>query len=508
MKKITVYLLFLIAVAVTACKKELDIANPNEVATEDYWKTADEALAGVNSVYSTLHRAGLSRWLPFYYVIRSDEGTSVSPDANIVNNMQQFVVTDYNYGNAYGIWNDSYIGIFRANQVITYVPSISMDESLKQRYIGEAKFLRALFYYHLVTLWGNVPLMLQPSTATDKPSTSSSSEIWTQIEKDLTEAADVLPTSYSSSEVGRATKGAAYALLAKAYMQQGNYSSALTPLNWLVEGEGKSIYDLMADYRDNFLASTENNKESVFEWQFAENSAEQGDDDAATANQNYGSSLPQFWAPSGIGWSDGEALRWPVYEFLKENTVAGQRDPRLAATYLYDSTDVRGPAYTMIYGQTFASRYGTSNKRIWFRKFLNDNWKNEEGYRSPNNWRYIRYADVLLMYAECLNATGSTSQAYQYVDRVRQRVGLAPLSTVMPGMTQAEFLAQLKHERLTELCGEGHRWNDLARWGDLGPGLATRDAGFANFVIGKHELLPIPQTEIDLNPNLSQNPNW
>ena len=135
-------------------------------------------------------------------------------------------------------------------------------------------------------------------------------------------------------------------------------------------------------------------------------------------------------------------------------------------------------------------------------------WKNEEGYRSPNNYRYIRYADILLMYAECLNALGRTSEAYAHVDRVRQRVNLAPLSTAMPGLSQEAFLEQIKHERLLELAAEGHRWNDLMRWGDIGPGLADQDPAFNNFEVGKHELLPIPQVDLDVNPNLKQNPNW
>jgi len=266
----------------------------------------------------------------------------------------------------------------------------------------------------------------------------------------------------------------------------------------------------MPKYRDNFLITSENNRESVFEWQFELNPAENHDDDTdpRADNLNYGTSVAQFFAPPGIGWSDGEAQRWPVWEFLKETTTGGDRDPRVSATYLYDSTDVGGPNSTMIYGQTFAQRYGTNNNRIWFRKFLNDHWKPQEGYNSPNNWRFIRYADVLLMYAEAINATSGPANAYQYVDRVRARAGLASLTSVMPGLTQTTFLEQLKHERITELTGEGHRWNDLARWGDLGPGLAGRDPGFANFVVGKHEFLPIPQSEIDLNPNLSQNEAW
>lgn len=510
MKKIII-LSILACFVITSCDQELDIANPNEATVEAFWKNQADAVAGVNAVYSTLHRGAISRWMPFYYIIRSDEGKSTSPATDIVNNMDQFIVTDYNFWGAYDIWKDIYVGVFRANQVLDNVPAIAMDEALKNRVLGEAKFLRGLFYYNLASLWGNVPLMLNASSPNDKPVTSSEADIWAQVEKDLSEAVAVLPLSYGSEDLGRATKGAAQALLAKAYMQQGEYGQALTPLEWLVEGEGSGIYDLMPDYRDNFLVTTENNMESVFEWQFELNPGENHDDDTDIGrpdNLNYGTSLAQFFGPSGIGWSDGEAQRWVINEFLVEPTDAGERDPRLAVSLLFDYTDEAGPDATNIYGQTFTQRYGTDNKRVWFRKFQNDHWKDFEGYNSPNNWRYIRYSDVLLMYAEALNAEGSTAAAYEHVDRVRQRAGLQKLSVTEPGLSEAQFLEQLKHERLLELSGEGHRWNDLARWGDLGPQLASRDNAFTNFVVGKHERLPIPQQEIDINPSLEQNPDW
>ncbi|GAB3279935.1 RagB/SusD family nutrient uptake outer membrane protein [Larkinella harenae] len=507
MKNILICLGLAAASLLTACDRELDIVNPNQLTTESFWKTEADALAGVNAVYSTLHRGGISRWMPFYYIIRSDEGRSQSPATDIVNNMDQFLITDYNYGNAVGVWQDNYIGVNRANQVINNVPAIPMDEALKQRYVGEAKFFRGLFYYHLVTLFGNVPLVLETAVVGERPASATIPQVWAQIEKDLSEAAVALPTTYTGAQLGRITKGAAYALLAKSQMQQQKYTEALTPLQWLVEGEGRTVYSLMPNYRDNFLTTTENNRESVFEWQFAINEAEYTDDDSETPNQNYGTSLAQFFGPPGIGWSDGEAQRWPIYEF-NERTTTGARDPRLEASFLFDSTDVRGPAFTQIYGQTFLQRYGADNKRVWFRKFQNDHWRNNEDYRSPNNWRYIRYADVLLLYAEALNATGKTAQAYPFVDRVRQRAGLPTLTATKPGLTQVQFLGQLKHERVTELSGEGHRWNDLARWGDLGPQLATRDPAFSTFVKGKSELLPIPQLDRDLNPNLTQNPNY
>jgi hypothetical protein len=496
----------------TSCEEDLDIKNPNQPTVDVFWTTSNDALLGVNAIYSTLHRGGISRWLPFYYIIRSDEGKSTSPATDIVNNMDQFLITDYNYGNAYSVWNDNYVGIFRANQVIANVPGITMDEALKQRIVGEAKFLRGLYYYHLVTLWGNVPLMLEPSTLEDKPATSTQAEVWAQIEKDLTEASAALPTSYpNDADLGRATKGSAQALLAKAHMQQQEYAQALVPLQWLVEGEGKTIYGLMKNYRQNFLITSENNSESVFEWQFQLNEAENHDDDASPNEPdrlNYGTSVAQFFGPPGIGWSDAEANRWLVYEFTKEQTIEGARDPRLEASLLFDSTDVDGPDSTMVYGRSFTDRYGKDNKRVWFRKFQNEHWKAVEGYNSPNNWRYIRYADVLLMYAESLNAEGRTAEAYQYVDRVRERAGLPKLADIKPGMSEAQFLEQIKHERVTELSGEGHRWNDLARWGDLGPELVARDPAFLTFDVGKDELLPIPQQERDINPALGQNSNW
>jgi len=277
----------------------------------------------------------------------------------------------------------------------------------------------------------------------------------------------------------------------------------------------------MPNYQDNFLSTTPFNAESVFEYGNALNPNDTHDDDTdvgAEDNLNYGSSIPPFFAPPQLGFTDGRARRWMVGEFEKEKTISGQRDPRLAVTLLFDSTDVRGPNFTQIYGQTFASRYGTTNvsndNYSFFAKLLDyQNGTaaapgNFEIFHSPNDYRFIRYADVLLLYAECLNATGSTSDAYQYVDMVRARAGLATLESIMPAMSQAQFLTQLKHERVTELTGEGQRWNDLARWGDLGPGLASRDAGFKNFVVGKNEFFPIPQREIDVNPKLKQNPGY
>ena len=499
-------------VVLSACKRDFDAVNPNSPTIASFWKTSDDAVKGVNAVYSTFHRSAAlySRWMFYHGILKSDEGFGSGGDGGL-NNLMRFNQTNYNDGLTSLTWETLYVGVSRANQVIANVPKIEMDAALKSRVIAEAKFLRALFYFNLTLYFGNPPLLLEPSQPLNTPPNATTAQAYAQVAKDLNEALVDLPNTYSGNDLGRATKGACYALLGKTYLQQKQYQQASDAFSWLVSGPGAGIYKLTANYRDNFIITRENNEESVFEVQFSENPAESTDDDVDESRvSNTGTSISQFFAPPGVGFSDGAARRWVIDEFLQETTVGGAQDPRLAASFIFNNADPAGPTATIVYGQTFANRYGNGPNAngVWFRKLLNDHRKNEEGFRSPNNYRLIRYADVLLMYAECLNGLGRTAEAYPFVDRVRQRAGLATLTAAKPGLAQAAFLTQLKHERLTELAGEGWRWADLLRWGDLSKALATRDEDFVNFVVGKHELYPIPQRDIDLNPNLRQNPNY
>jgi hypothetical protein len=504
MKKIII--LIVIAIGFYSCSNELDIKNPNEITNESFWKSESDAIKGINSCYSTLHRGAFSRWQPMMYDLRSDVGTSTSPWSDLANAMNNFIQPDSNFGPFSDVYFDNYVGVFRANQVIANVPNIQMNEELKSRVLGEAYFFRGMHYYHLASLWGNVALQLNTSKPTDLPANSTEAEVWAQVINDLKEAAKKLPQKYSdSNDKGRITKGGAFALLGKAYMQIKDYPNAKIALDYFITGEGASVYDLVADYSDNFKETSEFNKESIIEWSYIENPTEGTDNDVDSANHNFGTSIGQFYAPPGVGFSDGEALRWVVSEFEIEKTTLNKRDSRLAATYFYDFTNEIGPTATMVYGQTWSERYGTNNKRVFFRKFLHDGIRNFEGFRGINNYRFIRFADVLLMYAECLNDANSTTAAYPFVNKVRARAGLAGLPT---GLSQQAFLTQIKHERLLELTGEGHRFNDLKRWGDLGPSLGAKDPGFSNFKIGKDELLPIPQRDLDINPNMKQNPGW
>ncbi|HZF64810.1 MAG TPA: RagB/SusD family nutrient uptake outer membrane protein [Chitinophagaceae bacterium] len=506
-----------LVVSAWSCKKslDLDIENPNRIDESNFWKTPAHALEGVNAIYGNFYRNGapFSRWLPFYMDARSDDGYSTS-GWNELRSVSGLNITQYSFEVNYDTWWHHWRGVYRANQVLANVPNISMDETLKAQYLGEAKFLRAVYYYYLVTIWGNIPLILTPSQPADKPAQVPQEQVWAQIEKDLTEAAATLPASYTGEEVGRATKGAAYGMLGRAYLQQNKNQQAADALAWLITGPGQSLYDLMPNYVDNFRHTTENNKESVFEVQFKMRPENTGED---APTSNVGTSRAPFFAPPGHGFNDANMHRWVVREFLKEKTANGQRDPRLAVTALYDSTDERGPDFTSVYGSPFSSKNFDENikDRVWYRKYLDDYFRiNEfEVFNSPINFRAIRFADVLLMYAEALNNLGRTGDAYAHVDRVRQRAGLEKLSVTRPGLSQAQFLQQLMHERVMELTGESVRWNDLARWGYFDDAnklaeLKARDPEFNNFVLGKSKYMPIPQTEIDINPNLNQNPEW
>src|SRR5215213_6225116 len=362
MKKVSI-IIFIALTGFSSCKKNFDESNPNQLTAANFWKSEADAVRGINAVYSTFHRgaAGYSRWLYFHGMLRGDEGYGSGGDGGL-NTLMSFVQTNYDLNLTRETWENMYVGIYRANQVIANVPAITgMDANLQKRIVAEAKFLRGLFYFNLTLYFGRPPLILEPSQPTMQPGNATPEEAWAQAAKDFTEAAADLPTSYSGPDLGRVTKGGAYGMLGKTYLQQKKYQQAVDAFAWLVTGPGAGIYNLMPNYRDNFVIDKENNIESVFEIQNALRNDENSDNDVDEgARPNPGASIAKFYAPGGgPGFQDGAARRWLIDTFNLEKTAAGGRDPRLAVSFLYDSTDERGPDFTMIYGVSHATRYGT-----------------------------------------------------------------------------------------------------------------------------------------------------
>jgi starch-binding outer membrane protein, SusD/RagB family len=494
----------------TACEDVLDHKNPNVPTDVTFWQTPDDAEKGITAVYHNLVQIGVySRWLFFRMDLASDEGYSNSPWTELAN-WTRFIYTNYNFGpGGVHIWQAHYKTIFRTNQVLDNVPNIQFtNETRKNQILGEAKFIRALMYYNMVILWEDIPLVLQTSRPNDTPQQRTEAEVWVQIKQDLTDAIALLPETWPANQLGRATKGAAYGLLAKAHMQTHSWAEARTALQWLVEGPGASLYSLVSNYRDNFRHTSEYNSESLFEISFSDvNRGGKGDG----SSSGLGNERPQFYGPRGIGWSDGQPRTWIIDEYKKEMNLDGTFDIRLKYSLFYPQMGQDFPDNNLVYNRTWAQG-GWRNDEAFVRKYSSEYFRTFEDYYSPNNFRVLRYADVLLCYAEVINEIEGPQQAVPHLNRVRQRANLAPLENSIYASAMGSkdaFRNRLKMERSLELNHEGVRWADLKRWGMLEnqagiDELKTRNTNFNNFVVGRHHRLPIPQREVDNNPNMNQ----
>lgn len=522
MKKIIYTLFFLSALFFTGC--DVDVENPNTTTVESFWKTESDAKNGINAAYNYFYKPDtFSRWMWFRLDLTSDEGYSQSPWAEL-KEWTQFLYNNYNFaeGNA-GTYSACYKAIYRANQVLYYVPNIEFtNQSDKDQILAQAYFLRGLYYYYLGLLWGSdnksLAMPLEPSTPAMRPEGHTGQEIYEQAIADFTEAQKNLPEVWTGDEKGRATKGAALAFRAKVYMQMHKWEEAKNDLYWLIEGDGKKYYGLTTDYFDNFNAN-ENNIESVFEIQFSDVYGSPAGDGDYDVDPNLGLNKGKFFAPPGIGWTDGELRPWLVTEFKKEKDLNNEYDIRLRYTAFYEGMETDFANNTMIFNvESNAATWAQSNwtGRVFFRKYGADYYRDYDDYYNNTNVRLIRFADVLLMYAECIaESGGNISTAVALVDKVRARVNMPALSVNHSSATSGKdaFLKRLQMERMLELASEGQRWADIKRWGllDTQTGideLKSRDADFNNFKIGHHNCLPIPSTEINNNENIVQNPNY
>jgi len=507
--------LLLLLVVLFGCDKKLDQVNPNALTTAGYWKTKDQAFAGATAIYNALILDGTyMRSFPGLTDSRGDDFTGDSPwlDLELTGKFIIPATSDP----VFWIWRDFYLVINRANQVLANVSKyeagiLTADE--KNRILGQAYFLRGLAYWNLATTFKAVPVITEPPVDQSDyyAPTATEDVLWNQIYADLTQAESMLPISYASvtgpdaGQKGRATKGAAAGLLGKAYLYRKDYAKAGTQFEkFFTGGPLAGVYSLMPNYRDNFKDVGENNAESLFEVQFTEGS---GTDFNWTGEPSTSwkqvTAISVTYGMEGKGFSDYLPTSWIYTEFKQEKTTGGKSDPRLLATIAsYEPADNS----ILAYGAAWAN----PQNKIYPRKYTNDGLGRAfETPESGINYRVLRYADILLMYAEVLNETNRTAQAYSYIQQVRTRAQLPDLATTKPGMTQAKMRDQLAHERALEFSIEGQRINDLIRWGWFNDPaklalLKTHDTDFNNYVAG-NEYLPIPLRELDVNKNLMPN---
>ncbi|HET7460373.1 MAG TPA: RagB/SusD family nutrient uptake outer membrane protein [Longimicrobium sp.] len=471
---------------------DLNLTDPNQRTVETFWQNQADAVQGINATYRGLQENGTyGRWLQFATDARSDIGYSRSPWGDLAN-FTKTVLSSYDFEVNRELWQHHYQTIFRANQVIAYVPPIpGMDAATRDRIVGEAKFIRALMYFNLATLYGNVPMILEPPVPTDRPAAVPEAQTWAQVEKDLTEAAAVLPASYSGADVGRATRGAALALLGRAQLQQKKWSAAAATFQQVL-GMG---YTLAPNYIDNFTEAGENNAETIFAVQF-------GGPEVLAAGSR-GQNIIKMMGPCGVGFCDSEPTQWYVQQLSQETTVGGQPDPRKDATVFYNR-----PGGMDVYGTPFAARYPDRLGDAFWRKY-GEWYKTFQDWDNPINVKVLRLGGVMLMAADAQNEAGNTAAAKALVDAVRARAGLAALPG---GLSQAQMRDRIEHEILMEMGLENERYFWLKRHDYLTDAakiavLKTHDPDF-NFHDAHRALLPIPSTETNLNPNVGQNPGW
>ncbi|GAA4402767.1 RagB/SusD family nutrient uptake outer membrane protein [Nibrella viscosa] len=468
---------FLLAFSITGCEV-LDQTPESSFTPDNFYRNADDAKAAVSAVYDPLNTSnmyGQVMWILQDQATDDAEwggGRSTANQAK--NDLDKHTFTPAT-STFQSLWTTVYQGINRANAVIERVPPIAMDETLKARYIAEATFMRGFYYFTLVRLFGGVPLMLKETTSLNNLAVSRASvdEVYNQVIKDFTDAESVLPASYTVADRGRATKGAASAFLAKVYLTRKDWAKAAAKAKEVIDS---GVYDLWANFSEAFLIANKNGKEAVFEMQalgggFGEGSLMQG------------YMRPPFDRVNGVAGFGDDPVTENLYKAYKPEDK--RRDVTIK---LYSATttpaapaSVAYPAYVYKYLDPSATSNGEGS----------------------NNYPIIRYADVLLMYAEALNElNGPTPEAYAAVNRLRKRAGLPDLAD----LTKDRFRDAVLLERRLELAFEGHRWYDLARTGRLIEAIKAQNPTIV--VPANHSLFPIPQSEIDVNPQLTQNPGY
>ncbi|MDT0691157.1 RagB/SusD family nutrient uptake outer membrane protein [Salegentibacter sp. F188] len=481
MKKIKIILMaFVTLFAVNGCDEEdFELTNPSGLSPETYFRTEAQVQSAVNAVYANLQTIGLyTRTYFFAMDIMSREALG-NPQLEADKRVYQEWSFDASHAPISWYWDACYRGINKANFVINNedrindIPSSLLTDDKKARFIGEAKYMRAFYYFLLVTRFGDVPLITTiPEDGSGFPRTPSE-QVYDQIVADLNDASQSL-WEKERTEDGRATQGAAYALLGKTHLYREQYQEALNAFD-NIYGE----YSLEEDYFANFREEDEFGPESIFEVQY--------DDDLGNS---------AVWNSNAAG-EDANEVTFRGQEYGFNDWFNVYPNPELLDEY--EEGDIRYDETFYFPGDTFAGGVIEElplDRRAAWRKYQNYYKDVNEDQASGINMKVIRYADVLLMMAEAENALGNQAEAIGYINEVRERAELDPLPM---DLSQEEVFDAIVHERMVELAGEQVRFPDLVRWGLAGEYLS--EYGFQE---GINEIWPIPNDEIFANEGITQ----
>ncbi|KAA5542941.1 RagB/SusD family nutrient uptake outer membrane protein [Adhaeribacter rhizoryzae] len=483
MKIKNLYIFLISGALLSSCQDNfLDLQPISSATTGNFYKTADDIKNAVSGAYASLQAGGISTNNYVFGEVRSDNTLPVASGS--VTDQDEFDRFYIRTTNPYinDRWNNAYRAIARCNAILDRIGAISMDENLKSRYTAEVKFIRGLVYFELVRSFGDVPIILKEVTNPDEGyafGRSPVADVYTQIEKDLTEAEAVLPTTYASADVGRATKGAAKALLGKVYLTQRKFQPAATKLKEVID---LGVYGLLPEYADVFDSNNENHREIVFDIQFR------------SGGVGEGSPWPNAFSPENSGNA--------VIPF----GGGGNNQPTTDLINSYEPNDKRK---NFSLATSYVNASGATIPYNFIRKYRDVPATSGD---NDNNIPVIRYADVILMYAEALNEIGyqPTGDAFNYLNQVRTRAGLGPL-TANEVPNQGAFRLAMEQERRVELAFESHRWFDLVRTGRAIPVMNSKKDQFrlVKTLTETDLIFPIPQSQIDINrEKIQQNPGY
>lgn len=466
---------------------------PSSLSTATFYETEEDAVSAINAAYATMQKNPL-------YGRNYDKITIVPSDDGKIHNTVGFPFENFAWTPSetqiLDVWSGLYEGVFRSNLVLQQVPDIDMPQEKKDRILGEARFLRALYYWHLAATFGDVPLIQEANPNNPGAAQKQKSEVSAIYDfaiQDLQQAIDALPVSYGASNVGRATQGAARALLGKVHLYAENYSEAATAFEQVINSPE---YELMPSHQEMF--ETDNNSEYIFELQYKDTGGSPwGSQD--NPNLNEGHLRARLNLPEGGGGFGNIPATQDLVDAFEDG------DPRLDYAVWMDGDDYGAPGQFNESG-TYNPAWSPTGYSV--RKGLTP--LQPFDAHISTNWPIIRLADVLLMYAEAVNAKSSREpqEAIDAINEVRDRSDMptypdagSPYS-VDASSSQQEIFEAIVHERRVELALENHRYNDLRRWG-----LAEEELGPLGYQ-SKHRWMPIPQGEVDVNEPLQQNPDW
>ncbi len=498
-RKIILSLIGILGCTLSCNDNVLDKSNPNEFTPDTFYRNGPQIIGAVNAVYSSLQSLDLfCREYFFLHDLRSDDMGSGGGQLETHRGQLLNGTHDPSNGVLTQVWQGWYRLIHHANQVIEKAPlaSENVTEELKQRVEGEARFLRALAYFDLVVIWGGVPLMdtYAKEIGEDK-GRATVDEVYALIISDLQTAIDYLPlkAEYDDNNIGRANKEAAQNLLARAYMQRGQYGDAKPLLESIITGGAFDGWKEIP-YIENFREEMEFNDESLFEVAFSLNFGGSSWDASGQGTNTEVTFRGQEYGPTA--WRNVIPSVSLLNEYEKVDKGDAKDDPRYADSFYFIGDKYFNGT------KTITNMQGNDPKISW-KKYQSIYKFETEDSRSGINMRVMRYAEVLLNMAECENALGNDPEAIDYLNEVRSRVGveMPPYPTAnYPVDSPAEVFRAIVHERRVELAGEQIRNRDILRWRALGKLTEEPISYFSE----KQALAPIPQREIDSNAILTQ----